>query len=201
MCGRYYVDDETARAMEALLRGLQGKIRRGSMAAVGRMAAGDVHPSEAAPVLWGEGGAVRCGWQRWGFPGFQGKRVIFNARSESAMEKPLFRDSIMHRRIAVPAAGFYEWNSRREKSRFYKKGCPLLLMAGCSRQYEDGAHFVILTTAANGSMKPVHERMPLILEWDEAAKWVLDDAGVKEILGKIPCLLERESDYEQLSLF
>ena len=64
MCGRYYVDDETARAMEALLRGLQGKIRRGSMAAVGRMAAGDVHPSEAAPVLWGEGGAVRCGWQR-----------------------------------------------------------------------------------------------------------------------------------------
>ena len=85
MCGRYYVDDETARAMEALLRGLQGKIRRGSMAAVGRMAAGDVHPSEAAPVLWGEGGAVRCGWRfpRLGFmsgiPG--GRKAGFTKRA------------------------------------------------------------------------------------------------------------------------
>lgn len=200
MCGRYYVDDETARAIEALLRELDTRIRRGCMAAVERMAAGDVHPSEEALVLLGEGGRVYCRRQRWGFPGFQGTQVIVNARSESAMEKPLFRDSILHRRAVVPAAGFYEWNSRKEKSRFYKKGQPLL-MAGCSRQYEDGAHFVILTTAANASMKPVHDRMPLLLEWEEAAKWLLDDARTEGFLCKVPCLLERESDYEQLSLF
>ena len=40
---------------------------------------------------------------------------------------------------------------------------PLLFMAGLGRRYEDGEHFVILTTAANASMKPVHDRMPLIL--------------------------------------
>lgn len=52
----------------------------------------------------------------WGFHGFKGKQVIFNARSESVLEKPLFRDSVRHRRVVVPAAAFYEWNARKEKT-------------------------------------------------------------------------------------
>ena len=47
-------------------------------------------------------------------------------------------------------------------------------MAGCCRQYEDGARFVILTTGANDSMKPVHDRMPLILEEDERAAYLVN---------------------------
>ena len=144
---------------------------------------------------------MRCGWQRWGFPGFQGKQVIFNARCESAMEKPMFRDSIRHGRMVVPAAWFYEWNRRKEKNTFYRKDRPVLFMAGCCRQYEDGARFVILTTGANASMKPVHDRMPLILEEDEIAPWILDGGQAEHILHKTPCLLERRADYEQLTLF
>lgn len=78
---------------------------------------------------------------------------------------------------------------------------PVLFMAGFCRQYGDGEHFVILTTAANVSMKPVHDRMPLILERDEIAEWMLDDTKTEGILHKIPCLLERKTDYEQMSLF
>ena len=90
---------------------------------------------------------------------------------------------------------------RKEKNTFYRKDTPILFMAGCCRQYEDGAHFVILTTEANASMEPVHDRMPLILEEKEITPWILDDGKAIDILHRTPCLLERRSDYEQLTLF
>lgn len=201
MCGRYYVDDETAREIEKLVRQMSEKQRRESIKAIGRIAAGDIHPGKDAPVLSAESSSISCGWQHWGFPGFQGKKLIFNARCESVLEKPLFRDSVLHRRVVIPASWFYEWNSAKEKNIFRRKDTPALFMAGFSRQYEDGEHFVILTTAANASMEPVHDRMPLILEREEIAQWILDNAKTESILHKIPCLLERKTDYEQISLF
>lgn len=74
-------------------------------------------------------------------------------------------------------------------------------MAGCMNRYEDGERFVILTTAANESMEPVHDRMPLILEPDEVGPWIWDDERTKSLLEKEPCLLERRTDYEQMTLF
>lgn len=201
MCGRYYVDDETAREIEKLVSQADEKLRRESVRALGRLSAGDIHPADTAPVLSGREGSLCCQWQRWGFPGFKGKQVIFNARSESVLEKSLFRDSVRQRRVAVPAASFYEWNARKEKSTFYREGQKLLFMAGFYSRYEDGDRFVILTTDANASMKPVHDRMPLVIERDEIARWILDDGSTEAILRKIPCLLERQTEYEQLTLF
>lgn len=201
MCGRYYVDDKTAREIEKMIWQSDKQLRQESMAAVRKITEKEIHPTQMAPVLAGRGRSVYCGWQRWGFPGFQGKQVIFNARCESAMEKPLFRDSIRHGRMVIPATWFYEWNYQKEKNTFYRGDTPVLFMAGCCREYEDGVRFVILTTGANTSMKPVHDRMPLILEEREIASWILDDEKAEDILHKTPCLLERRMDYEQLTLF
>lgn len=201
MCGRYYVDDETAGEIEKLIRQMDGRKQSESLQAVSRITAGDIHPGKNAPVLSGKNDSICCGWQHWGFPGFDGKKLIFNARCESALEKPLFRDSVLHRRIVIPASWFYEWNPEKEKNTFFRKDTPILFMAGFCRRYEDGEHFVILTTTANASVKPVHDRMPLILERQELAEWMLDDTKTAGILHKTPCLLERKTDYEQLSLF
>lgn len=206
MCGRYYVDDETAREIEKLVRQMDERKRHESLKAVTRITVGDIYPGKDAPVLSGADGSISCGWQHWGFPWqqgghVQGKKLIFNARCESAMEKPMFRDSILHRRIVIPATWFYEWDPQKEKNTFHRKDAPVLFMAGFCRQYEDGKHFVILTTAANISMKPVHDRMPLILEKEETAEWILDDVKAESILHRIPCMLERKTDYEQMSLF
>lgn len=201
MCGRYYVDDKTAREIEKMIWQADKQLRQESMAAVRKITEKEIYPTQMAPVLAGRGSSVYCGWQRWGFHGFQGKQVIFNARCESAMEKPLFRDSIRHGRMVIPATWFYEWNYQKEKNTFYRGDTPVLFMAGCCREYEDGVRFVILTTGANTSMKPVHDRMPLILEEREIASWILDDEKAEDILHKTPCLLERRTDYEQLTLF
>ncbi|MBR4085479.1 MAG: SOS response-associated peptidase [Lachnospiraceae bacterium] len=193
MCGRYYVDDDTAREIERIIRIADEKVRN--------MTARDIHPTDIAPILVADDRTLCCHMQKWGLPGFDGKQVIFNARSESVLEKLTFREAMDKRRIVVPAAGFYEWNTRKEKSIFYRKDQPVLFMAGLYNPYEEGNRFVILTTAANSSMKPVHDRMPLLLEENEILPWMLNLDAAKEILLKVPYLLERKTEFEQLSLF
>lgn len=201
MCSRYYIDDNITVELERLIGRMDERLKYDSMISVKRIAEKDIRPTDKAPVLEGESNSISCKWKKWGFLGFQGKKVIFNARCESAMEKPLFRDSMLHRRVVVPASWFYEWNSKKEKNTFFRKDKSILFMAGCYRQYKDGEHFVILTTQANASMSPVHDRMPLILEPEEILPWIFNDKRAEEILQKTPCLLERKNDYEQLGLF
>lgn len=200
MCGRYYIDDDTAREIEKLVRQVDKKMRQ-TPAASSSLQAKDIHPSEVAPVIAAEGQNLCCRWLRWGFPGFHGKQLIFNARSESVLEKKMFRESAEQRRIAVPAAWFYEWNKKKEKNIFYRKGQPILYMAGLYNRYQDEDRFVILTTEANDSMRPVHGRMPLVLERDEIQQWLNEDQLVESFLKKMPPLLERQTDFEQMSLF
>lgn len=117
------------------------------------------------------------------------------------MEKPMFREAVLHRRAVIPATWFYEWDRNKQKHTFRREGGAALFMAGCCRKYEDGDRFVILTTQANASMEPVHDRMPLILEREEAVEWLLEDGTAEELLRKKPPLLERRAEYEQLGLF
>ena len=166
MCGRYYVDDETAREIEKLVRDLDRKLQ------IERT--GDVVPSQNAMILKGEG---------------------------NHLERRTFQDSVRHRRCIIPARGFYEWNKSREKFSYERKDAPVLFMAGCYNWYEDQERFVVLTTEANPSVAPVHNRMPLILEPEELKDWVLDDGATEYLLHKTPVLLEAHAEYEQMRLF
>lgn len=201
MCGRYYVDDDTAREIEKLVRQVDEKMRKKSDTCKVEIVAKDIHPTDTAPILALSGSGPECLWQRWGFPGFQKGKVIFNARCESVLEKPMFREAVRHRRAVIPAAGFYEWDREKHKYTFCREGGAPLFMAGCYRKYEDGDRFVILTTQANSSMEPVHDRMPLILEREEAAAWLLEDDAAEGLLQKSPPPLERRTEYEQMSIF
>ena len=193
MCGRYYVDDETAREIEKLVRDLDRKLKMERT--------GDVFPSQNAMILKGEGNHLAAEQMRWGFPGFEKGKLLINARAETALERPTFRESVQDRRCIIPARGFYEWNKSKEKFTFERKETPVLFMAGCYNWYEDQERFVILTTDANPSVAPVHNRMPLILEAEELKNWVLDDQATETLLHKTPVLLEQRAEYEQIRLF
>lgn len=193
MCGRYYVDDETTREIEKIVRDLDQKLRTEA----GR----DIRPSGNALVLKQKEQQLQAGSMQWGFPGYQGNGLIINARSEGVLEKKTFRESMAHGRCVIPAKGFYEWSTQKEKYRFTRSDSPVLFMAGCFRQFGGTDRFVILTTAANASVSSVHDRMPLVLERQEVEDWILDDACVEYILHKTPVLLERQADYEQIRLF
>ena len=198
MCGRYYVNDDTAREIKNLVRQVDEKIRKAENI---HLKAGDIHPSEIAPVIAADNNNLCCKWQRWGFPGFNGKQLIFNARSESALEKKMFKESVEHRRVVVPAAWFYEWNKNKEKNIFYRDGHSVLYMAGLYNHYQNEDRFVILTTTANESMKPIHDRMPLLLDRDEITEWLFENSLTENFLQKKPARLDRRADFEQMSLF
>lgn len=193
MCGRYYVDDETAREIEKLVRQLDRKI-----ATVEKK---DVFPSQKATVIRGKEQSLNTEQMVWGFPRFDGKGLLINARAESVLEKRSFQESVHQRRCVIPAKGFYEWNRSKEKFTFQRQDSPILFMAGCFREFDGMDRFVILTTEANHSVEAVHDRMPLILEPKELENWVLDDGATEYFLHKTPALLERNSEYEQMRLF
>jgi putative SOS response-associated peptidase YedK len=197
MCARYHVDDELSKQIEKVLSRINTQIA----ANVPKVAAKDIHPANEAPILSAHSNVIECKLQRWGFKSYHGKQVIFNARSETALEKPTFRESVKTRRAVIPAAWFYEWNPAKEKFTFRQKDRPLLFMAGFYRKYEDGDHFVVLTTTANASVKSIHDRMPLLLDPEEIKDWILDDSKTAVFLRKVPSILERKADYEQISLF
>ena len=145
MCGRYYVDDETSREIEKIVRKLDQrlKIEHGQ----------DIHPSESAVILTKECKEVAARQMQWGFPGFQGKGLLINARAEAILDKKTFRDSVLHRRCVIPAHHFYEWSKNKEKYTFQSpKQDATLFMAGCYQIYNGQNRFVILTTQANASV-------------------------------------------------
>lgn len=143
-------------------------------------------PSQTLPVLVEEKGEWIVRGMHWGLipkwtkPGTKPKVMPINARSETAAEKPMFRSLLKYRRCIVPASGFYEWKriDAKTKQPFYihLNGERLMLMAGLFDEAEtaDGPlqSFTIMTTAANEQMQDLHDRMPVILDADDAPEWL-----------------------------
>lgn len=199
MCGRYYIDDDTAREIEKLVKQIDDKLWRSVYGQDG-ISGKDIFPGSFAPVITSSGGGLEVSVKQWGFPGFEKNKLIFNARAESVLEKKMFKDSMLLRRCIIPAAHFYEWNKRKEKFTFRGIAEPTLYMAGFYKKFEGGDRFVILTTKANTSMTPVHDRMPLLLEKAELQPFMGEEMQAEKFLKKVPEALERQTDYQQQSM-
>ena len=191
MCGRYYVDDETAQEIEKIVRKVSEKM----------MHRGDIYPTQQASILHKKENVLSSSLMTWGFPGAEEKRVLINARSESALEKPAFKSSIQQRRCIIPAKGFYEWDKSKNKMAFESIDGHIIWMAGIWKPSEHGNCFVVLTTAANHSVEGVHDRMPLILDRGEINDWILDQKFIEYAVRKIPEPLKKISTYQQMHLF
>jgi putative SOS response-associated peptidase YedK len=103
-----------------------------------------------------------------------------NARSETAADKPAFRSAFRHRRCLVPANGFFEWQKvgkQKQPFLFRLRDQQLFAFAGLwerwSGPHGDGRETcTILTTEANESVRPLHERMPVILPAEYHGDWL-----------------------------
>lgn len=186
MCGRYNFTVEQSEEIRELLDKLNAKVR-------GKIFnTGEIFPTHQVPVLIEEENQASPVLSIWGFPKFDKKGVIINARSETVFEKKTFRDSVINRRCVIPSTGFYEWDSEKRKFLFKLEGTNTVYMAGIFSYYQDEMRFVILTTQANESMKDVHNRMPLVIYKHEIETWILDDKATGDILNRVPPMLIRE---------
>jgi len=111
-----------------------------------------------------------------------------NARSETAAEKPMFREAFKKRRCLIPADGFFEWSGSRGSKQPYRierTDREPYAYAGLWGTWtpEEGDPRIsctILTTDANDVVSKVHDRMPVILEEDEEEVW-LNGSEVDEL--------------------
>ena len=118
---------------------------------------------------------------------------LFNARAETVATKPSFRSAFKSRRLAVVADGFYEWRKDADNRRqpFYlarSDGNPMAF-AGLWEAWRDPANAgawvrtcTIVTTAANGEVTPIHDRMPVVLEPDSLGVWLDGDGAERDEL-------------------
>ncbi len=134
---------------------------------------------------------------RWSHGPAGGIRPI-NARCETVADKPTFRDAFRRRRCLMPADGFYEWQRQGGKKQpwfFRLKDEPGFAMAGIWETWTspEGTPLhtcALLTTAANDLMRPVHDRMPVILHRADYRNWLAapPDAapGLHDLLRPFP---------------
>lgn len=163
---------------------------------------GQIQPGDCAPALMVASKKVDAVAMRWGFTQTE-KKLVINARSETAAQKPLFASLTAYNRCALPAFGYYEWRDLDHLKHLIslEEGRPLYL-AGLYRPEEDGLHFVVLTREAFGEHAQIHRRMPLVLTSREDARRWLDGAmPIEELRDRRPeGLCVQPAEPEQLRL-
>ena len=124
------------------------------------------------------------------------KYSMINARSEDVARRPAYASSFKHRRCLIPVNGFYEWqkipkSKTKQPWYFRAREKPYLLLAGLWDEWygedETLRSCTILTTEANETMKPIHDRMPVILRLEDVRFWLdetLKDTSVLRSLLK-----------------
>ena len=172
MCGRYYVeiDDKELRDIcDAVQRKQQEEDVNEQLEI---KLSGEIFPTDIVPIIVGANQYLPA---KWGFSGFD-KRPLINARSETVLIKPTFRDSMLERRCLIPASGYFEWKkdgSKKIKHQIHIPG-QAMYFAGCYRleKGESLPRFVILTKPAAPELEEIHERMPVMIPINYAKDWL-----------------------------
>lgn len=173
MCGRYFIETD---AEEIIIKEILDQVNEkyNGMPEQSEMRTGEIFPTNIVPVLTRKEPVL----MKWGFPRFDGKGQIINARLETAAEKPMFRKSFDTMRCLVPASYYFEWETVGTKKQKYAIGTnEPIFMAGLYK-YDSLLRlplFVILTRPAAQELAFIHDRMPVILPGDTHKKWLNDD--------------------------
>jgi putative SOS response-associated peptidase YedK len=126
---------------------------------------------------------------RWGFlPGWvkdpKEFPLLLNARAETAIDKASFRAAMRHRRILIPASGFYEWRRPPKESGvkpqaywIRPKNGGVIAFAGLMETWSsaEGSEVdtaAILTTGANAAIRQIHDRMPVVIQPEDFERWM-----------------------------
>jgi len=179
MCSRYFLDADGNVIAYTFSVPVHDRIRKRF----------NIAPTQEAPVVRvDESGDRSVAMLRWGLVPFWagdpsiGNKMI-NARSETAAEKPSFRNAFRKRRCLVPASGFYEWTGeagRKVPHAITVADQPVFAFAGLWECWHDKMQpdappvetYTLLTTSANRALAAIHDRMPVILAAADHERWL-----------------------------
>ncbi len=163
----------------------------------------NIAPSQEVPAIRQEEDGRKAVLLRWGLIPHWAKDEKFgyrtiNARAEMVDTKPAFRTAFKRRRCLIPATGFYEWRRMQGYKQPYNirvKNQELFAFAGLWEHWQSPEgkaveSCTIIVTEANEAVKPIHDRMPVILEPDDYGAWLdpemQDTSRLKTLLKSYP---------------
>ena len=128
---------------------------------------------------------------RFGFTLDRDNRPLVNARSETAGEKPMFRDAFRSRRCIIPASWYFEWEHKKDntgkvsvgqKYLIQPRGSAMTWLCGLYRIENGLPELVILTREPEGDLRRIHDRMPVILPKNRILQWISPDSKPEDLL-------------------
>ncbi len=190
MCGRFVIT-----SAPAALRQLFGYLEQPNFPPRYNVA-----PTQPIPVVMVENGARHFRLMRWGLlPSWvkepRGFTLLINARSETVLEKPAFKNAIRRRRGLVPADGYYEWKAidGRKQPFFIHRadGQPLGFAAvfetWLGPNGEELDTVAIVTAAASEDLAELHDRVPVTIAQSDFERWL--DCRGDEVEAVLPLMV------------
>jgi len=192
MCTRFYVepDIEETRELIAEIRGskLADKFVKAGSAI---LTSGEMRPTNVVPVIAPDRSGKKSVFpMKWGFQ-IPGRSLIVNARTETAAQKPTFKESWKRRRCIIPASWYFEWehltgtNGRKktgDKYMIQPVGSSITWLAGLYRIEDGFPVFAVLTREPTDELRCIHDRMPLIMPKDLIDEWINPEAKAEELV-------------------
>ena len=154
-----------------------------------------IRPNDPVMVIKNEG-KIQTTFMSWGFispwakePFDKGRTRPFNARSETVEEKKLFSESWKYKRCLIPASGFFE-----KQFRIRKENYETFWLGGIWSKWDssDGTELescCVLTTKPNDLVKPIHNRMPVVVPDGYEEEWTEHVKNADELKGLIAIMM------------
>ncbi len=208
MCCRFYM--EMSPKLRPIVEAAQrSALYRNNVARIAKplTTEGEVFPDMLVPVLASNKAGEKAVFPMiWGYH-FDGiKRTVANARSETAAEKPSFKEGWAEHLCIIPASWYYEWEHIAtptgktrpgDKYAILPKGRDMTWLCGIYRMEQNFPHFVILTREPGESISFIHDRMPLILPEDAVTKWIDPNVNPHRLLAAALTNMAFEKDADR----
>ena len=188
MCCRYWTEESPE------LRAIVEEMNRSSLVrrwqeTTAVKSYGEIRPTDVVPVIASNRAGNRAVYpMKWGY---SGKSLLMNARSETAAQRPTFREDWARHRCIVPASWYFEWEHRQgndgkkyigDKYMLQPRGSAVTWLCGLYRIENGLPGFVVLTREPGEGIRFLHDRMPLIMPEQLVNEWIRPDARPEDLL-------------------
>lgn len=192
MCTRFYVEPDNEEIREIIAE-VQKSMLAGKFIKAGNaiLTSGEIRPTNVVPVIAPSRDGRRAVFpMKWGFQ-IPGRSLMVNARTETAAEKPTFKEAWEKHRCIIPASWYYEWEhlvgnygqkKTGDKYMIQPKNSQATWLCGLYRMENELPVFTVLTREPTEELRRIHDRMPLILPKELIPEWISPDTKPEKLL-------------------
>ena len=188
MCGRFTLSSNLADLRNEFSNNLSGNFP----------AKYNISPGQSSAVIFFNRKQYKFLNIEWGFKTFKNGNLIINARSETVNKKKSFQKLVKFQRCLIPANSWFEWSETKKPYLIKNKENKIISFAGLYKIEKNGEKkFIIITSEANGSLRKIHNRTPVVVKQKDFMNWLGED--YKSALSILKPINNNDYDFHPVS--